>query len=301
MDKMTEEYWRWPESRWTSSDIDWKQANEITAGVDIGAVSSQAVVMCDGEVYCYSNMRTGPNSKESANKAIDRALEGTGISLKNIRNIVATGYDSTGATFASKTVNEIACHAKGARFMFGPTVKTVFDMGGQTSKAIKLYEWDRIADFAVNDKCAVSMGWGIELLADLVHVPLTQMGEKSLAVKEDPEPVSTTCYVFANTEAVGLLRTGVSENEMLASYLFAVAWRLYGLLGRINPEKEYAFTGGLAKNPGIVKRLERDLGITALTSQYDPQLAGAIGAAVLAAEPKEKSRKAAVGGAGSAI
>jgi bzd-type benzoyl-CoA reductase Q subunit len=282
---MAQEYWRWPESRWTSGDIDWKKAKEITAGIDIGAVSSQAVIMCDGEMYAYSNLRTGPKSKESAKKTIDRALEGTGIALKNIRNIVATGYGGTGATFAGKELNETVCHARGARFMFGPTVKTVFDMGGQTSKAIKLYGWDRIAEVAFNDKCAVSMGWGIEILADLMHVPVTEMGEKSLAVKQDPEPVSTTCYIFANTEAVGMLRSGLAENEVLASYLFAVAWRLQGLLGRINPEKEFAFTGGLAKNPGIVKRLERELGITALTSKYDPQLAGAIGAALLAAAP----------------
>jgi bzd-type benzoyl-CoA reductase Q subunit len=281
---MTMEYGKWPESRWTSPDIDWRKARTITAGVDIGAVSAQAVVMCDGQVYSYSNQRTLPNVKESARRAMDRALEGTGISLKNIREIVATGYASPCVDFAGKEQNETVCHARGARFMFGPTVKTVFDMGGQTCKAIKLYRWDKIGDLAVNDKCAVSMGWGIEMLADLMHIPVTEMGEKSLEVKQDPEPVSTTCYVFANTEAVGFLRSGAGENEVLAAYLFAIALRLQGLLGRINPEKEFAFTGGLAKNPGIVKRLEREMGIQALASPYDPQLAGAIGAAILAAE-----------------
>jgi bzd-type benzoyl-CoA reductase Q subunit len=291
---MTVEYGRWPESRWASRDIDWKKAREITAGVDIGAVSSQAVVMCDGQIMAYSNQRTGPSSRASARKAMESALEGTGLGLKNIKKIVATGYGSSGADFAGKSVNETVCHAKGARFMFGPTVKTVFDIGGQTCKAIKLYEWDTIVELAVNDKCAVNMGWGIEMLADLMHVPITEMGEKSLDVKQEPEPVSTTCYVFANTEAVGLLRSGGGENEALAAYLFAIAWRLQGLLGRINPEKEYAFTGGLAKNPGIVKRLEREMDITALSSRYDPQLAGAIGAAIVAAEPVKTAAKRAV-------
>jgi predicted CoA-substrate-specific enzyme activase len=282
---MAVEYGRWPETRWTSGDIDWKKAKNIAAGVDIGAVSSQAVIICDGEVYACANLRSSPKSKESARKVMERVLEGTGMGLKNVANIVATGFGSRGVTYAGKALNETVCHARAARFMFGPTVKTVLDMGGQTSKAIKLYGWDRISDVAFNDKCAMSMGWGIEILADLMHVPVTEMGEKSLAVKQDPEPVSTTCYVFANTEAVGMLRSGLPENDVLASYLFAVAWRLQGLVGRINPEKEYAFTGGLAKNPGIVKRLERELGITALPSKYDPQLAGAIGAALLAAEP----------------
>jgi predicted CoA-substrate-specific enzyme activase len=215
---------------------------------------------------------------------LDEALEGTGMGLSKIKHIAATGYGSAGASFAARKLNETVCHAKGARFMFGPAVQTVFDMGGQTSKAIKLRKWDSIADVAFNDKCAVSMGWGVEILADLMHVPITAMGEKSLDVKQDPEPVSTTCYVFANTEAVGMLRSGLTENDVLASYLFAVAGRLQGLLGRINPEKEFALTGGLAKNAGIVKRLEREMGFTALTSKYDPQLAGAIGAAILAAE-----------------
>jgi predicted CoA-substrate-specific enzyme activase len=237
------EYGNWPESRWTSRDIDWKKARDISAGVDIGAVSSQAVIMCDGQVYAYSNQRTGPSSKASARKAMESALGRTGLGLKNIREIVATGYGGSTVDFAKKYVNETVCHAKGARFMFGPRVKTVFDIGGQTCKAIKLYEWDTIVDLAVNDKCAVNMGWGIEMLAELMHVPITEMGKKSLEVKQEPEPVSTTCYVFANTEAVGLLRAGGGENDALAAYLFASALRLQGLLGRINPEKEYSFTG----------------------------------------------------------
>jgi bzd-type benzoyl-CoA reductase Q subunit len=282
LDKMTQEYWRWPESRWTAASIDWRKAKTITAGVDIGAVSSQAVVMCDGQVYCYSNQRTGPDIGETAASAVNWALGNTGIGLKDIHSIAATGYGSPGVAFAQKAKNEIDCLAKAARFMFGPTVKTVFDMGGQTSKAIKLYERGTISDFAVNDKCAVSMGWGIEILADLMQVPITEMGERSLSVKQDPEPVSTTCYIYANTEAMGLLRTGSKENDVLAAYLFAVTWRLYALIGRVKPENGIAFTGGLAKNAGIVKRLEREMGITALTSQYDPQLACAIGAALLA-------------------
>jgi benzoyl-CoA reductase subunit A len=115
-----------------------------------------------------------------------------------------------------------------------------------------------------------------------MQVPIAEMGERSLTVAKDPEPVSTTCYAFANTEAMGLFREGYKENEVLAAYLFAIANRLYTMIGRLNPEKELALTGGLAKNPGIVKRLEKLLGMTALTSKYDPQLAGAIGAALIA-------------------
>jgi len=279
---MTQEYWKWPESRWTSEDIDWKKAGKISAGIDIGAVSSQAVVMCDGKVYCYANRRTSPDIRETASQVLKWALEGTGMAQKDIGQIVATGYGGKSVNLAHKTENEIECQAKAARFVFGPQVNTVFDMGGQTCKAIKLFDRGTIRDFAVNDKCAVSKGWGNELQADRIQVPITEIGERSLTVKQDPEPVSTTCYVYANTEAMGMLRTGFQENDVLAAYLFAIVWRMYALIGRIKPEGNIAFTGGLAKNPGIVKRLEREMKITALSSPYDPQITGAIGAALFA-------------------
>lgn len=279
---MTQEYWRWPESSWTSTDIDWKKAQTITAGVDVGTDSTQAVIMCDDKVYGYSNLRTGPDYRASAEKVMKQALGKSGMTLKDIKYIVGTGWGSRNIPFADKTTDEISCHARGARFMFGPSVKTVVDLGAQTCKAIGLYDWERIRDFQMNDKCADGFGRSIEIMADLLQVPIVEMGERSLAVEKDPEPVSTTCYAFANTEAVGLFREGYTESQVLAAYLFAIAWRLHGTIGRVQPEKEIAFTGGLAKNPGIVKRLEREMKMTALTSDYDPQLAGAIGAAIIA-------------------
>ena len=286
---MTHEYWRWPESKWTSSDIDWKKAKAITAGVDIGTTSTQAAILCDNTLFGYANLHTKPDYRESAKIAMEEALGNSGLTLKDIKYTVGTGWGSPNVTFAQKTVNEIDCHARGARFMFGPAVKTVVDLGGQTLKAIRLYDWDRIRDFMMNDKCATGMGRSIEVMADLLQVPIEEMGERSLKVSKDPEPVSTTCYAFANTEAIGLFREGYKESDVLAAYLFTIAWRIHGTVGRVRPEKELAFTGGMAKNPGITKRLEREMGMTALTSQYDPQLAGAIGAAVIATTMMEKA------------
>jgi bzd-type benzoyl-CoA reductase Q subunit len=284
---MAEEYWRWPEASWTATDIDGKKCKSITAGVDIGTDSSQAVVMCDGRLFGYANFRTGSDYRASAQTVMERALGKSGMKLDDIKYIVGTGWGSPNIPFASKTTDEIACHARGARFMFGPKVMTVVDLGAQTCKAILLYSWDRIRDFQMNDKCADGFGRSIEVMADLMQVPVEEMGERSLAVAKDPEPVSTTCYAFANTEAMGLFREGYTESEVLAAYLFAIAWRLHGTIGRVQPEKEIAFTGGLAKNSGIVKRIEKAMGWTALTSDYDPMLAGAIGAAIIASETRE--------------
>ncbi len=286
---MIDEYWQWPESRWTAGTVDWRQAERIYAGIDIGAVSSQAVVMCDDQLYCYANLRTLPDSRQSAIRVLQTALTGTGLNIENIFSTVATGYGRRNVPFTGRIANEVACHARGARFMFGPSVMTVVDLGGQAHKAIKLYQWNRIRDFMANDKCATGMGQGIEIMADLLAIPVNEMGAKSLAVARDPEPVSTTCYAFANTEAMGLFREGYNENEVLAAYFLAIANRLYTLTGRLQPEKEIAFTGGMAKNPGIVKRLEKLLGMSGLTSVYDPMLAGAIGAALIAGNPASES------------
>src|ERR1035437_10235726 len=133
-----QEFWRWEESRWTSPTIDWQKASIITAGVDIGSVSSKAAIMCDGELYAYANGRTGADSANSARTSMAQALEGTGLEIDKIHYIIGTGYGRVNVPFAHRTITEIACHARGANFMYGPTVRTVLDMGGQDCKASPL-------------------------------------------------------------------------------------------------------------------------------------------------------------------
>ena len=289
---MTTEYWRWTETRWTSPDIDWKKADIITAGVDIGSVSSQGLVMCDGELYCYSNTRTGSDSPESARRAMAWALEDTGLKIEDIHYIIGTGYGRVNVPFAHRAITEIACHARGANFMYGPTVKTVLDMGGQDCKAIKCDDRGKVTTLLMNDKCAAGTGRGMEVFANLLQVPITEVGEMSLAIDEEPEPVSSTCVVYAKTEATGLLRSGWSKNKVLAAYCSAMAHRIFTLLERIDIEKDFAITGGIAKNIGVVSRLEKEMGLKPLTPKHDTQIAGAIGAALFAKALVEKSRKA---------
>jgi predicted CoA-substrate-specific enzyme activase len=152
------EFWRWKEYNWHDKDKKWEEAKVITAGVDVGSVSSQAVIIIDGELYAYSNMRTGSSSPDSAQKAIDWAMEGTGLSLDKIRYVVGTGYGRVNVPFANKAITEIACHARGANYMYGPTVRTVLDMGGQDCKAIHCDERGKVTNFLMNDKCAAGTG-----------------------------------------------------------------------------------------------------------------------------------------------
>ncbi|MEW5936317.1 MAG: benzoyl-CoA reductase, bzd-type, subunit Q [Candidatus Thermoplasmatota archaeon] len=288
---MPEEFWRWTESRWTSPEIDWRAGKIISAGVDVGSVSTQAVVMVDGKLYCYSNMRTGSSSPDSANKAMAWALEGTGLEIANLHYTVGTGYGRVNVPFSQRAITEIACHARGANFMYGPSVRTVLDMGGQDCKAIRCDEKGKVMNFRMNDKCAAGTGRGMEVFADLLSLPITQVGELSLDVDVEPPPVSSTCVVFAKSEATGLLRKGWPKNKVLAAYCSAMAHRIATLLEQIGIEKEFAITGGIAKNIGVVQRLEKEIGIKALKPELDTQIAGAIGAALFAKALAEKEKK----------
>lgn len=276
------EYWRWKEYRWHDENMDWRDGQLITAGVDVGSVSSQAVIVVDGKLYAFSNSRTGSSSPESAKRVTDWAMEGTGLTLENLAFVIGTGYGRVNVPFSNKAITEIACHARGANFMYGPTVRTVLDMGGQDCKVIRCDEKGKVTAFAMNDKCAAGTGRGMEVFADLLAVPIEEVGDISFEVEEEPPPVSSTCVVFAKSEATGLLRAGWPKSKVLAAYCSAMAHRIVTLLEQVGIEKEFAITGGIAKNVGVVRRLEKEIGVKALVSEYDTQIAGALGAALFA-------------------
>lgn len=289
------EYRKWLEYGWTSPDIDWRKGDIISGGIDIGSVGSKAVIMVDGKLYCYSNMRTGSNSPDSARKVLDKALEGTDLTEDKVQYFVGTGYGRVNVPMAKRAITEIACHALGANFIYGPSVRTVLDVGGQDCKIIRSDEKGKATSFMMNDKCAAGTGRGMEVMAELLNVPITEIGERSFDVKEEPEPVNSTCVIYAKSEAVSLLRQGWQVNQILAAYNRAMANRIFELIGRLGVEKEFAITGGQSKNIGLVKRLEKLMGIKALSpGDLDPQIAGGIGAALFAKAIVEKSRSTAI-------
>jgi bzd-type benzoyl-CoA reductase Q subunit len=281
------EYWRWLEYHRIIPKKKLKNKDIITAGVDVGSVGSKAAIMIDGDIYSWGVTRTGSNSPESASKALGMALEDTGLRTEDLKYIVGTGYGRVNVPMANKAITEIACHAKGANYIWGPSVRTVLDVGGQDIKAIRIDETGRVVSFLMNDKCAAGTGRGMEVFADLLQIPIEQIGEFSLKVAKEPEPVSCTCVAFAKTEAMGLLRKGWSKEKVLAAYTRAMAVRMANLINRVGLERELVITGGQSKNIGIVTRIEENLGVKTLPSPkwrengLDPMVAGAIGAALL--------------------
>jgi bzd-type benzoyl-CoA reductase Q subunit len=285
------EFRQWLEYGWTSPDIDWKKGDVISGGIDVGSVGSKAVILVDGKLYCYSNMRTGSNSPDSASKVLKKALEGTDLTADKIQYIVGTGYGRVNIPMAKRAITEIACHALGANFIYGPTVRTVLDVGGQDCKIIRTDEKGKAVSFMMNDKCAAGTGRGMEVMAELLNVKITEIGQRSFQVPEEPPPVNSTCVVYAKSEAVSLLRQGWSVEKVLAAYNRAMANRVFELISRLGVEKDFVITGGQSKNIGLVKRLEKLMGFPALSpGDLDPQIAGAIGAALFARAIVEKAR-----------
>ena len=287
-----QEFWRWPEGIWVNPGIDWKKGKRITAGVDVGSVSSQAVILVDGELYAYGSTRTGSDSPDSARKAMSLALQGDGLTVEHIDYCIGTGYGRVNVPMAQRSITEIACHARGGNFMYGPEVRTVMDMGGQDCKAINTDDRGKVLNFIMNDKCAAGTGRGMEVFADLISVPVWEIGGRSFQIEKEPPMISSTCAVFAKTEVVGLLEQGMPENDIMAAYCSAMAHRIMELLNRLGVKEKFVITGGIAKNDGVVRRLEKELEIkTAPKAWHNPayhtypsdtQIAGGLGAALFA-------------------
>jgi benzoyl-CoA reductase subunit A len=287
-----QEFWRWPETNWVSPNIDWEKGELITAGVDVGSVSTQAVVMVDAKLFAYGNTRTGSDSPNSAWNGMNFALEKSEMKMDNIDYTIGTGYGRVNVPMAQQAITEITCHARGANFMYGPEVRTVMDMGGQDCKAINVDERGKVLNFIMNDKCAAGTGRGMEVFADLIRVPVWEIGPRSFNISKEPPMISSTCVVFAKSEVIGLLEAGTPENEIMAAYCSAMAHRIMELLNRLGVKEKFVITGGIAKNEGVVKRLEKELKIKTAEQvwynkeyrdnniPFDTQIAGAIGAAL---------------------
>ncbi len=262
--------------------LDWLRAKVMAAGVDIGAVSSKAVILLDGQPYAFSQVRTRI-PKESAFRAIEAALSKTKLKLENIHYVVGTGRGRTQVPFARKTITEIACGAAGAIHIWGPSVRTVLDAGGQSCKVIHCTEKGRATAFLWNDKCAAGIGRSMEAFADLVKKDVTEIG--SIALQSDQFPkIGDFCVVYAQSEALDLIRSKVPMEQIIAAYHYAMAKRISTLVARSGVKKDFVIIGGLARNPGIIDRVESILEVSRLAPkpEWDPALAPAVGAALFA-------------------
>lgn len=252
-----------------------------TAGIDIGALTAKSLILGDEISLAFTIIPSGSNSKETAEKVMEATLSKAGLSQGDVAFTVATGYGRVNVPFADKQVTEISCHAKGAYSLF-PTVRTVIDIGGQDSKAIKIGKEGKVMDFAMNDRCAAGTGRFLEVMAKALEVSLEDLGGLSLQSKNKAK-ISNICTVFAESEVISRISEGAPKVDIIAGIHDAIANRVFGMASRVKIEKDLVMTGGVAKNKGVIKALEEKVGFKILVPE-EPQIVGALGAAIIARE-----------------
>jgi len=254
----------------------------ITVGIDVGSLTTKAVVIRDGKIISEKITATGYQAQAAADTVFADVLSAAKRSAADINAVVATGYGRNLVLFAGRVVTEISCHAVGARFL-SPEIRSVIDVGGQDSKALVMDENGRVKDFAMNDKCAAGTGRFLEVMAGALGVGLDAFGPISLTA-ETPAVISSLCTVFAESEVISLISKGTRRQDIIAGIHAAIAARIVAMAGRIGLTAPVMMTGGVAKNIGVVKAIEARIGSPVAVSSK-AQLTGAIGAALIAARP----------------
>jgi len=249
-------------------------------GVDVGSTQTKAVIINEErEIVGRSLVDTGANVVQAAENAFREALASSGIQEEEVEYVIGTGYGRYRVTFGNTQVTEISCHGRGAVHMF-PNTRTVVDMGGQDTKAIRVSDTGEILDFCMNDKCAAGTGRFLGAASAALDIPLDELGPTALQA-ERPVKISTTCTVFAESEVLSWLGKGKKIEDILLGVHQSIAHRSIGLLRRVGIEDEVTFTGGVAKNTGMVQAMEDGMKLKLNVSQESHYM-GALGAALFA-------------------
>lgn len=261
----------------------------IYAGIDAGSRATK-IVLWDAEnrtILAVDAADQGIRQEEIAMGLLDSMLAGLGTVRDGIAGCVATGYARKMIRFADRSVTEITCHARGV-YHLHPEARTIIEIGGQDSKVIHLDEFGRVCDFAMNDRCAAGTGRFLEMVAVRLETPLDQLATLKPHANGAAK-ISSMCVVFAETEVIGLLAEGTTPSEILSGIQSAVASRIVALLGSRSEAQSVCFTGGVARIAGMPDALSQAFGMP-VTVCDSPEMTGALGAALLAAESGNERR-----------
>lgn len=257
-----------------------REGKYYTAGIDSGSTSTDVVIL-DQDKHMVSSIiiPTGGGASMSAEMSLEKALEKANLTREQIVRIVTTGYGRAYIDEGDASITEITCHAKGAHFL-NPRVRTIIDIGGQDSKAIRIDESGAVQNFLMNDKCAAGTGRFLETMAKTLGITLEEMSTLGLSWKENVT-ISSMCTVFAESEVVSLVAQNKALPDIIHGLNVSVASKVGGLASRLGDQEEYMMTGGVARNMGIVKALEEKIGHPIYICD-EAQICGALGAALFA-------------------
>jgi predicted CoA-substrate-specific enzyme activase len=250
----------------------------ISVGIDAGAATTKAVLLCEKEIAGYTIIPTGFDFRKAGEVAYREVLSKCSVGESAVGKILATGYGRSSIGFADKTISEITAHARGVGYLI-PSAHTIIDIGGQDSKVV-ITENGKVVDFMMNDRCAAGTGKFLEYTAKALEISLDEIGTLA-QVSKSPTQISSMCTVFAESEVVSLRAQQVKKEDIAAGLIESIIQRTTAMVKRLGIKPEVAFVGGLAKNPGIIKALEKALDIK-IKLPEEPQITGALGAALLA-------------------
>lgn len=257
-----------------------RSENMYVMGIDSGSTSTNAVIMnADKKIIASTVVRTGAKSADSAARALEEVLKAAGLIKDDLFYIVSTGYGRVSIDFADENVTEISCHGRGAHY-FNPAIRAILDIGGQDSKAIHLNQAGEVTDFVMNDKCAAGTGRFLEMIARTLEIDVSELGPAALTSTEEIE-ITSMCSVFAESEVISLIANNKEKPDIAWGVCKAIANKAYSLLKRVGMEEEFMMTGGVAKNPGVVKAVEERIGSKLYICQ-EPEIVGAAGACLYA-------------------
>ncbi len=250
----------------------------VPAGIDVGSVNTVVVLLHHGRILSHLIVNPDEGLSEPR-RVMEEALKAVGVDWGDVDSVVATGRGRNGIDFAQKKSSEVVCQARGAFWLF-PSARSVLNLGAESSRVISLDESGRARSFAANDKCAAGSGLFFDSMAELMGVPVAEIGRLALGA-ESAEEVSSRCAVFAESEVISHIHRGVSRESILAGLHQAVVDRILDLSSKVTIMPEVVLTGGVAKNPAIIRELEEKLGLP-VHLPPEPQIVGALGAALLA-------------------
>jgi len=255
----------------------------IVGGCDIGSTTGKALILQDGEIAAYSVISATTSPQITAHTVMEEVVQQAGLSsLNELDYIVSTGYGRLKIDFSKENVSEVTCHGRGAQWLL-PTVRTVVDIGGQDCKVMALNDSGRVLEFVMNDRCAAGTGRFFEMMARALNCGLE--GFSTLALESDSiVNITSQCTVFAESEVITLVNEGCTIKDILAGLNLAIAGRLNSLVRKVGLVEDVVLTGGCAKNIGLSNCLENQLKVSVKKLPTDPQIAGALGAAIIAAE-----------------
>ena len=251
----------------------------ITAGVDIGAGTSKAVLLDDGgRIVAKISQKSGARLDLAGALALGAVLEKAGLTRDDIAYVASTGYGRYQLPDRDIQITEVTCHARGSSYLF-PGTRCLMDIGAQSTRAIRIDDRGKVVRFKMNDRCAAGAGRFLERIARALEVPLEDLGPLSLR-SSDPQAISSICAVLAESEVINLVTSGKATEDILMGAHLSIAERALALLRQVGVDGEVTLTGGVVLNPGMLKALEQRLGRT-VNASPDSVYAGAIGAALL--------------------